>query len=375
MRQLSTVKVFMKKAIVLQDPIQSLSLYMVNKLGNETSNLIVSPYSLFATLLMAASTFDESARNQILESLKMNVNIDVKDFLTSLRKLIQIIEKETPTGVVKGANSIWPNKSFFKELSFYQPLIEYLGVEVKPVVFPQPGCDMINARISEITNGLIQNLLDPNSLSQRTSSVITNAIYFNSKWAKPFKSTSTIEGSFNRFSGNLARTNFMCQTADFFYASDSQAQVLSMDYTNNFSFVIFLPRNKDLNSFRELKQSLGNQKYQAYIDMLGVKRVAVKMPKFKHTWGTASLKEMLMSLGISRIFEEDENSRKVDDVVQKAVIDIDEERTEAAAAVVVMLYRSVPQPCEQFIADHPFIYFLRHSNETILFAGEYIMPE
>ncbi|KAH0791358.1 serpin family protein [Histomonas meleagridis] len=366
-----------KKAIILQDPLQSLSLYMLSALGDESSNVVVSPYSAFATLLMVASISKDSTRKQVLDTLKMGGDISVENLLTSLRNLMQTIEKETPNGIVQGANSLWPNKNLCVDMSVYSPLIEHLGIEIVPVEFPQPGCDIINQRIEEITHGLIQRILNPSDMSQDTETIITNAIYFNAKWRKPFQSRNTHDNTFTLLNGTHKTTKFMFQKSKFFYCEDSSAQVLSMDYVNNFSMVVILPKQNDANSIRALKSSLSSGKYQTYVDMLGPKEVEVTFPKFKHTWGTKSLREMFQKMGINDLFDSRIEERYISDILQKAVIDVDEERTEAAAATVGIVAMSmfIPEQPTRFTADHPFLYFVTHNNGTILFAGEYIEPE
>lgn len=63
-------------------------------------------------------------------------------------------------------------------------------------------------------------------------------------------------------------------------------------------------------------------------------------------------------------------------VVHQAVVDVNEEGTEAAAATAaVMTERSAPIT-EDFNADHPFLFFIRHNpSKNILFAGKYCSPE
>ena len=365
-----------KEPLTLQDPLKALSFHMLDVLSDEGSNTIVSPYSAFSTLLMVASIFKESTRKQIYESLKMKSNISVKDLLTSLRNMIQTIEKSTSDSIVQGANTIWPNIIMNPDMDIYKPLVEFLGAEITPVEFPQPGCDEINRKVEEITHGLIQNILSPDSIPPNTESIITNAIYFNSKWEKPFKDTSTSDSNFTRFDGTTQLTKFMYHHAKFLYAEDSDAQVLQMNYVNDFSMVVILPTKSDLNSFRALKASL-SAKYQSYLNMLKSESVEVEFPKFKHTWGANSLRRMLESMGIKDIFNPAIEERHVDDIMQKAVIEVDEEKTEAAAVTLGFVTPGCimkPEEPKRFIANHPFLYFIKHNDGSILFAGSYVQP-
>ena len=221
---------------------------MLNVLSDEVSNTIVSPYSAFSTLLMVASIFKKSTRNQILEAFKMRGDIIVEALLTSLRNMIQTIENETPNGIVKGANTIWPNSNLAFNMDIYKHLVEFLGAEITPIRFPQPSSLEINRKVEETTHGLIKDILSPSDVPEWTSSVFTNALYFNSKWAHPFKSTSTSSYTFTLLDGTTKLTKYMHKKSYFLYAEDFAAQVLQMHYANDFSMVVILPKKNDLSS-------------------------------------------------------------------------------------------------------------------------------
>lgn len=62
-------------------------------------------------------------------------------------------------------------------------------------------------------------------------------------------------------------------------------------------------------------------------------------------------------------------------VVHKAFVDVNEEGTEAAAATGLVLEARMLTLSEEFIADHPFLFFIRHNTtKNILFVGRYCSP-
>ena len=67
----------------------------------------------------------------------------------------------------------------------------------------------------------------------------------------------------------------------------------------------------------------------------------------------------------------------VSDVIQKAFIEVDETGTEAAAATaVIVVKRSSRMPkTERFVADHPFLFFIRDlQTNLVLFHGRVTKP-
>lgn len=62
-------------------------------------------------------------------------------------------------------------------------------------------------------------------------------------------------------------------------------------------------------------------------------------------------------------------------VVHKAFVEVNEEGTEAAAATATIMMMRMSMPAS-FIADHPFLFFIRHNpSMSILFAGRYCTPK
>jgi serpin B len=63
-------------------------------------------------------------------------------------------------------------------------------------------------------------------------------------------------------------------------------------------------------------------------------------------------------------------------VVHKAFVEVNEEGTEAAAATAAIMMLRCIRIIPQFVADHPFLFFIRHNpSKSILFAGRYSSPE
>lgn len=62
-------------------------------------------------------------------------------------------------------------------------------------------------------------------------------------------------------------------------------------------------------------------------------------------------------------------------VVHKSFVEVNEEGTEAAAATAGIAVFAMLMPEEDFIADHPFIFFIRHNpSSNILFLGRLSSP-
>ncbi|KAK1339655.1 hypothetical protein QTO34_018209 [Cnephaeus nilssonii] len=110
--------------------------------------------------------------------------------------------------------------------------------------------------------------------------------------------------------------------------------------------------------------------------------VEVYLPTFKLE-ENYNLNSHLASLGIEDLFTTRADlsgmSRARDiflsKIIHQSFVEVNEEGTEASAATVLILKGCSLMPVENFVADHPFIFFIRHNPSTnILFLGRLSSP-
>uniref|UniRef100_A0A674MNJ0 Serpin B6 n=1 Tax=Takifugu rubripes TaxID=31033 RepID=A0A674MNJ0_TAKRU len=114
-------------------------------------------------------------------------------------------------------------------------------------------------------------------------------------------------------------------------------------------------------------------------EMMKEVEVQVGLPRFKME-EKCNMKNILVSMGMVDAFDvaaSDFSGRRLSPkMIHKAFVEVNEEGTEAAAAtgvVFTLLCAVFPQ---NFYADHPFLFFIRHNpSRNILFAGRYCSPE
>uniref|UniRef100_A0A5S6QLS4 SERPIN domain-containing protein n=1 Tax=Trichuris muris TaxID=70415 RepID=A0A5S6QLS4_TRIMR len=119
------------------------------------------------------------------------------------------------------------------------------------------------------------------------------------------------------------------------------------------------------------------------LDFTQERQVEVCIPKFKLQY-ELKMKEVLERLGLIGMFSSvladfsnitGSRDLYVSEAFHKAVIEVNEKGSEAAAATaVVTLLRSIPirQNTPKFAADHPFLFaIMDRSNRMILFLGDY----
>lgn len=116
--------------------------------------------------------------------------------------------------------------------------------------------------------------------------------------------------------------------------------------------------------------------------MMDTVEVQVGLPKFKLE-ETLDLKDLLISMGMTDAFDlskgdfsgmSPSNDLELSEVVHRAFVEVNEEGTEAASATAAIMGMRCALRTPKFVADHPFLFFISHNTESILFYGRYCSP-
>ncbi|NXD87200.1 SPB11 protein, partial [Halcyon senegalensis] len=175
------------------------------------------------------------------------------------------------------------------------------------------------------------------------------------------------------------------------YIEEMGAQVLELPYAQkSLSMIILLPGDMPGadGSVSGLEQIESTMTYENLTlctssEHMFETTVEVYLPRFKLE-GTFNLNEVLQEMGMTDIFTESKadlsamssaKSLVLSSVVHKTYVEVNEEGTIAAAGTgAVIVRRSLPLT-EVFMADHPFLFFIRHNpTNTILLFGKLCSP-
>lgn len=367
----------------------SMKLYGKMSAG-ENANFFISPFSISAALSMCLA----GARGETQTELKQLLCLsDFSDeqihamnsaFLASLVNLGDGVALNT-------ANRIFPNKGFEVKDDFRQVLDKHFNSSTHQLDFNQAEASaaVINNWVAEQTKDKIKDLVPASMLDAFTRLVLVNAIYFKGSWAEKFDVTQTTKEDFHLEDGSTQKVDMMSLTNKKFKLqirpNGLNARTCEFPYAGkSVSMTIILPNE----SIAEVEKQLLEMNFA---DVLGdfeeTGKVFAYIPKFKLEY-QSELSDHVKGLGVNLAFDQAKADFKgisdlstglfISKIIHKAVVEVNEEGTEAAAATaVVMMTRCAVMefPPEKFRCDKPFL-FVIHEKKTnaILFMGKYMKP-
>jgi serpin B len=282
-------------------------------------------------------------------------------------------------------NAIWGQKGYSFLPEFLDTLAENYGAGLRILDFasaPEKSRVTINDWVDEQTEGRIEDLIPPDAINSDTRLVLTNAIYFNAAWDKPFGESSTRDGPFYLLDGGEVSAPMMRQTEYHGYAESDGYQAVELLYDGEeLSMVILLP---DASEFETFERSLDAARVSQIVGALGRRPVDLTMPKFEFD-SDFSLGESLSAMGMPDAFSSaadfsgmtGERDLSISDVIHQAFVAVDEAGTEAAAATAVVMVEiaAVIDDPVPVVVDRPFIFLIRDiETGTILFVGRVVNP-
>lgn len=359
------------------------------------SNLFISPYSISSAMAMTSIGANGETKNEIDRVLHFNADPNALATSFSILNDQIITSKDIPEAfpLVNLANGMWMQveRPFMPE--FVDTLDHYFKSGIYALNFaenPEPSRQEINQWVEDRTNGKITDLLPAGSITDKTHLVIASAIYMQAPWKNPFEKDMTTHEMFFHDEA-MSLVEMMNTTSAFRFMKNDEFALLEMPYglekgeEAELAMFVFLPH--DMNGLAQLEQGLSANKVKGWMDQMDYTDVQVRFPKFKLSYD-ASLKEVLSKMGMPLAFTSAADfsgisgtqDLAIDNVVHKAYIEVDEERTEAAATTgVVVNLTSLVEESDvapyYFLADHPFFFMIvDKTTGSILFMGRYADP-
>ncbi|KAK2903640.1 hypothetical protein Q8A67_008353 [Cirrhinus molitorella] len=370
--------------------------------GNTSKNVFYSPISISSALAMVSLGAKGNTAAQMFKVLCFNnppkpgtaapaPQYSVDQIHSSFKKLMSELNKPGVPYLLSLANRLYGDQSYQFVEKFLNDAKRYYEAKLEKVDFKMKSESArvdINKWVEKKTQEKIKDLLPQGSIDGMTRLVLVNAIYFKANWEKKFPKEATRDGQFKLNKTQTKPVKMMNQKAQFPLAliPEIKSQVLELPYVGkNLSMLIILPEEieDETTGLQKLEKALTFEKLMEWTkpSKMRQQEVQVSLPRFKMEQ-TYDMKSLLISMGMEDVFDgrkvnlsgmSPNNDLVLSQVIHKAFIEVNEEGTEAAAATGAIVATRSFAP--MFIADHPFLFFIRHNpSNNILFYGRYCSP-
>jgi len=370
---------------------QEVTFPLLNFLDESAENMLVSPLSITTCFSLVLPGARGDTQTQIAQSLSYPSDAggeEVYNTFNSLRESYNsrypvstapVQEHENPPPALQIANSIWADLTLQLEPAYANLIGDLLVV----VDFSNAtSATSLNTWVASQTNNKIETVVTPGQ-GLPGKLIAVNAVYFKATWSNQFEASNTGTNSFfndpTRQAVVKAGSHFMHQIDYFSYAESSTHQILTLPYLGtSIEMVLALPRSAQTSLI-----GLSNDDLTAAMDSMTSTYIALALPKFEF-FADYELNDVLKSMGMMVPFEDNADfsglsssaALKIDKVIHKTFIAVDEFGTEAAAVTAIVMRVTSANPPSRptpllFKADHPFLLFIRdRADGNVLFAGK-----
>ena len=339
-------------------------------------NCLISPFSVYTALAMLANGADGNTLAQ-LDNL-LGLTGEQRD--AYMAAWIDALTKQESVDF-SCADSVWVNNLFRENVlpEFLKRCADSYRAEVYAADMDDKTVDDVNAWTDRNTKGMIKKLLKYGDLNPITTQMILmNAIAMDAKWQSPFESDSVNkDATFTHEDGTTSKVEMMYGSADDCYLENELFTGCTKSYKGGeFRYVALLP--KEGVSLSEAVASLNRKT----IDELfaGAKRndVNLGIPKYTVEY-SVELGNRLKALGTGDMFSASADLSKlvntpdsrVDRVIHKTYLALDNEGTRAAAVTAVLIKNEAISMSYSITLDRPFVYMIVDGNNLPLFIGTY----
>lgn len=363
---------------------------MFMKLENADKNSLYSPLSLEMALGLLSEGADGATREQIMTFLGTEDYSQVAksimeyaDSITTTKEKVESADDDQMLDSLYGgyntalqiANSLWVGGRYSLQDTYLGVANDCYDAESASVDFTDAikACEIINSWCEEKTNGLIKNMLKPDSIDPMLALILCNSVYFESAWTEPW---NVREGEFTNGDGRVVKLGDMLYHTEDAYYETENAVAFGKKYISGATFIGILPdEGKSLVDI-DLDALLASKTYEY--------DVHASMPKLNYDFSCEDLIPILTDLRVVDAFTPNALLTKlvnesddlcVSEVLQKCKIELDENGTKAAAVTVMMVKDNAvmldePARVKEVHLNRPFYYMIVDETlNQVLFIG------
>ncbi|MGP5056146.1 serpin family protein [Brachybacterium paraconglomeratum] len=373
------------------EPVVPFTARMLGALDRAETNAVCSPLSAQVALTMIGMGAAGETRTQMEEVLGGDMDALAGTANTLSTALAAVGEAQREGGTEEDpepataslVNATWLQQGFEVEQAFLEDLATWFGSGVFEADFADDAAreaarEEINGWVEESTEGLIEELLPEQILTPSTRLVLVNALHLKAAWQEPL----TVAGGRFTTAGGEQRSCEMLHGSTATWYEDEVCRATSLDtYGEELALALVQPvldLPDVLTAWADAADAAGDPEGAGAAGP-GLGDVLAGLEEFSATVALSvpavdvdaeySLKDLLEGLGMTDAFTggadfsgiTGQAEPMIDAVVQKAVLTVDENGMEAAAATAVTAVETSAQvPDQELVLDSPFLVVAYH---------------
>jgi serpin B len=345
--------------------------------GPAPTNPVYSPLSIYLALGMVSDgARGDTAQQftQVLGADRDSVNRDAAAVLKDYAQYQGPDGGERQAGgpddgapvkpVLNVADAIWVDQGFPIEDSFRHDVAEFYQSDASELDLQLPASTVkINDWVSKNTNGLIDKIIQPEDTTDLRV-FLANALYFKGQWASPAIAGHTAPADFTTGTGKTVKADMMTfdSLAGGYLELPDGTKGALMDYTDGrFAMLTVMPGG-GVESLAWDGQTIS--KWLDQVEDKPTKSLVVKLPKWQTDSGPVDLIPVLKAAGLEAPFDPvtadlsgiGEGDLYINLIRHRAVVNVDEDGTEAAAVTAVGVADSAYADPTTIEFNQPFVY-------------------
>ncbi len=362
------------------------ALDLYRQLGAGEENLVLSPSSVATVLAMVLPGARGATADEIGAVLRADLPpVRLAEVAAALDSGLaeRAAEDELELRI---SNSVWAQAGLPLRPELVDLLTGAFHAGLRQADFgrdPEGARRAVNRLVAEQTAGRITGLFGPGSISVDTRLVLTNAVYLEARWLEAFDPGETRPEPFHLLDGGRIEVDMLHREARLGYAEGDGWRAVELPYRGGrFAMDVVLP---EAGGFAAFQRGLDAERLGGALRRLRPRQVRLALPKFTFD-SSHDLRPALVALGARTAFTDaadfsgisEAESLRIDQVVQRAHVEVDERGTTAAAATgasMVLVSVAVPRGLVELRVDRPFLFLVRDLDSgQIVFLGRVTRP-
>jgi len=349
----------------------ALDLLKVTDQSTDEENIFISPLSVGMALGMLYNGAEGTTKEEIEATMGLSGfdKTELNKTFNELMSLLMMIDDKVDLTI---ANSVWYKEEYTVKDEFRNLVMAYFDAEVQGLDFEKESAvSTINNWVEAKTLGKIPVLLD--RIPPESVMYLINAMHFKALWKQQFDVDETRKSAFQTGNAEVLVDMMHGKDMPMLHYRDSDLELVELSYGDGqFCLTVMMPA-KDPENFLN---NLTSDSFNNFLEMADTSSMDINMPKFSLAF-EITLNDVLKTMGLKQAFTdqaelgglfEETLPLTVSEVLHKAVIEVDESGTEAAAVTSVGIgLTSLPMAVD---LNRPFIFMIRERHtQAILFSG------